>query len=172
MVGEGCDRPGESCLVFGMAADFYVKNGYGRTAGKQEILQVLQNANRHGLVLQPGNAQTVSNICCCCGCCCGVLHRIQNQPVPAKAVASSFIASFDPEACAGCFTCLERCQMQALAEMGDVVSLNSDRCIGCGLCVTTCPSGALTLMRKPTGEIGQIPATMQEAWRTIANTQS
>ena len=38
MVGEGCDKPEESCLAFGMAADYAIKNGYGRAVEKAEIL--------------------------------------------------------------------------------------------------------------------------------------
>ena len=30
MIGEGCEKPLESCLVFGMGADYYQRNGIGR----------------------------------------------------------------------------------------------------------------------------------------------
>jgi len=157
MIGEGCDRPEDSCLIFGMAADFYVKNGYGRPADKQEILEVLQSANRHGLVLQPGNSQTVSNICCCCGCCCGVLRTLKTLPKPVDWVSSPFIVKVDSQSCTGCEICLDRCQMDALGLKDGLVSLDSDHCIGCGLCVSTCPAGALRLVRKPASDQPKVP---------------
>ena len=86
-------------------------------------------------------------------------------------VASAFIASFAAETCEGCWTCLDRCQMQALITDGDRVALKSERCIGCGLCVTTCPSGALTLARKPQSARTQVPPTLDDTWRMISQAQ-
>ncbi len=167
MKGGGCDAPEESCLMFGDFADYYVRDGRGRAIDRSEVREILARADAANLVLQPTNSQYIGAICCCCGCCCGVLRGLQRRPKPVEAVASSFIARLDPEMCQGCWTCLERCQMQAFAEDGDRVALDADRCIGCGLCVSTCPSGALTLARKPGSELTEIPATMDDAWRTI-----
>ena len=91
---------------------------------------------------------------------------------PSEIIASSFIAKLEPEFCTGCWICLERCQMQALTEDIDRVSLDTNRCIGCELCVSTCPSGALSLERKPESEHKQIPVTMDATWRTISQTQA
>jgi ferredoxin len=172
MRGGGCDAPEESCLLFGDFADYYVRGGLGRPIDRSELIEILARADAANLVLQPTNSQNISAICCCCGCCCGVLHGLQNHPKPAEAVASPFIAQLDPEACQGCWTCVERCQMQALAEEGDRITLNADRCIGCGLCVSTCPSGALRLVRKPASERTPPPTTMNAAWRIIAQAQA
>ena len=87
-------------------------------------------------------------------------------------MASAFIAHLDPETCVGCWTCLERCQMEALSQDGDRVALNADRCIGCGLCVSTCPSGALALARKPGSEQLAIPDTFSATWRAISRAQA
>lgn len=157
MMGEGCNRPEASCLSFGMAADYAVKNGYGRVASREEILDLLRKADEHALVLQPGYAKEVNYICCCCGCCCGVLQSIKALPRPADHVASAFVARADAQTCSGCGTCLERCQMAALSMAGDHVVLDDSRCIGCGLCVTTCPTGSLTLERKPEHRQPKIP---------------
>ena len=158
--------------MFGECADFYVNNGMGRSISKAEVMDILIAADQSNLVLQPTSSQEIQAICCCCGCCCGILRGLQNQPKPAEAVSSAFIASFDAELCVGCWTCLERCQMDALSEVGDRVSLNQDRCIGCGLCVSTCPSGALTLERKPDSEWNKVPPTFQDTWRIISETQN
>jgi len=149
MVGHGCDKPLETCLVFGGAADFYLHNGLARAISQEEALDILKLADESGLVLQPGNSKGASNICTCCGCCCGVLRTLKRHPAPASLVSSPFVAAADPATCQGCGVCLDRCQMDALRLEDDRVVLNADRCIGCGLCVSTCPSGALQLARKP-----------------------
>jgi hypothetical protein len=57
LVGEGCDKPLESCLSFGGGARYYVRTGRGRSIGQDEALAILKRAEEAGLVLQPGNAQ-------------------------------------------------------------------------------------------------------------------
>jgi electron transport complex protein RnfB len=172
MTGGGCDAPEESCLVFGEWADYYVRDGRGRSIDQAEVYDILARADAANLVLQPSNSVDPSFICCCCGCCCGILGGLKEHPKPSEMVASSFIAGLDIELCTGCWTCLERCQMEALSEEIDIVALDQNRCIGCGLCVSTCPSGALTLVRKPESECARIPSTMDEAWRAISQAQT
>jgi Pyruvate/2-oxoacid:ferredoxin oxidoreductase delta subunit len=151
LMGQGCGKPEEACLVFGVGVQYYQKNGLGRVIDQEEALAILKQADKAGLVLQPSNAQKVINICCCCGCCCHVLKSIKRHPRPVEIVASSFAAELDEAACTGCGVCVERCQMEALTQAGkkEKAVLDAGRCIGCGLCVTTCPGKALKLKRKP-----------------------
>ncbi|MBW1744403.1 MAG: 4Fe-4S binding protein, partial [Deltaproteobacteria bacterium] len=114
MVGKGCERPVETCLVFGTGADYYQRNGLGRIIDKAETLEILKKADEAGLVLQPSNAQKIVNICCCCGCCCQVLKNLKRYPKPASLVSTPFVAVVDTDTCEGCGTCVERCQMEAL----------------------------------------------------------
>lgn len=162
IMGEGCDKPEEFCLVFDLGADYYQRNGLGRIIDKQEVLDILRKADKAGLVLQPGNAKKIVNICCCCGCCCGVLRTLKNYPKPADLVSTPFIAAADSDACNGCGVCEKRCQMDALRLENEKVVLDADRCIGCGLCVSTCPTKSLTLIRKP--EPPEVPKNMTEAF--------
>ena len=80
MTGEGCDKPEETCLVFGLGADYYQRNGLGRLIDMDEALDILAKAEKAGLVLQPSNAKKIVNICCCCGCCCQVLKTLKMYP--------------------------------------------------------------------------------------------
>ena len=163
MAGHGCDKPLETCLIFGGAADFYLHNGLARAISQGEALEILKLADEAGLVLQPGNSKGASNICTCCGCCCGVLRTLKRHPAPASLVASPFVAATDQATCLGCGTCLDRCQMEALRLEDNKVILDLDRCIGCGLCVSTCPSGALRLVRKPESAQPHIPRSSVQA---------
>jgi ferredoxin len=156
--------------MFGDWAELYVRAGRGRAISRDEVRQIIARADAHNLVLQPSNSQDIAFMCCCCGCCCGVLRDLKRTPKPAEAAATSFAARLDVALCQGCWVCLERCQMEALIQDGEVVALNSDRCIGCGLCVSTCPSGALTLQRKPAPQ--PVPETMQATWQIMTEDQA
>lgn len=163
MVGEGCDKPEESCLVFGTGAYYYEKRGIGRDIDVEECLEVLRQADKKGLVLQPNNAKKLSNICCCCGCCCQILIHMKKHPKPAEVVSSPFIVAYDADTCKACGVCVDRCQMEAMAMKEEAVEIDLDRCIGCGLCVSTCPTKSLSLERKPEEAQHYIPSDLMEA---------
>lgn len=157
MVGEGCDKPLETCLSFGSGAAYYQRNGLGREIAQAEALDILAQANEAGLVLQPGNSKKAGFICCCCGDCCGVLRNLKQHPQPSSVLASAFFAKIDEDLCTSCGICETRCQMEALDFENFVAEVNLDRCIGCGLCVTTCPTEAIVLERKMEGERPYVP---------------
>ncbi len=75
LLGHECEKPVESCLMFGpFATQYYVENGLGRRIGVEECLDILNEAEEAGLVLYPSNSRDIINICCCCGCCCNELR--------------------------------------------------------------------------------------------------
>jgi len=157
LIGMGCDKPEETCLVFNRAADYYLQNGLGRKIDQQEVMDILNVAESTGLVLQPSNAKKIVNICCCCGDCCGVLRNLKTFPKPANLISSPFFAKADPQTCSGCGVCLERCQMDAIQLEDESSSIDIDRCIGCGLCVSTCPTGSIALSRKAEADQPVVP---------------
>jgi NAD-dependent dihydropyrimidine dehydrogenase PreA subunit len=168
MVGKGCDRPLESCLVFGAAADYYEENGLARRIDATEALAILEAAEEAGLVLQPSNSQKVVNICTCCGCCCQILKNLQRLPCPADYVASNFLAAVDRDLCVGCGVCVERCQMGAIEVRDGVAEVLLDRCIGCGLCVPTCDTEAVRLEPKTADKRREPPIHIGETYLRIA----
>ena len=147
MVGDGCDKPEEACLLFGSGAYYYEQNGLGRSIRKDEAIEILNKAMDAGLVLQPGNAQKPANICMCCGCCCQILKNLNNLDKPALAVESNYYAQVDPDRCSGCGVCETRCQMEAI-DLQETARVLTDRCIGCGLCIPTCEEDAIRLKTK------------------------
>lgn len=168
IMGKGCDKPMESCLVFGMGAQYYEENKLGRIIDQKEALEILENAEKAGLVLQPSNAQKIVNICTCCGCCCQVLKNLKRLPQPARYVSSNYFASVDGEKCSRCETCLDRCQMEAIRVEEEGALVLKDRCIGCGLCVPTCPEEAIRLEPKAEADRTTPPAHYSETLVRIA----
>ncbi len=167
MVGEGCGKPLETCLVFGTGGRFYEENGLGRAISPEEARTILENAARNGLVLQPGNSRKPMNICMCCGDCCQILKNLNSLEAPARVVASNFSAATDPERCTGCGACADICQMGAV-DLSETAEIIEHRCIGCGLCVTACDFEAVRLVEKEPEARRVPPANTMETYINIA----
>ncbi|MDJ0721503.1 MAG: 4Fe-4S binding protein [Desulfobacterales bacterium] len=167
MVGEGCDKPLEACLTFGSGAYYYEQNGLGREISQEEALHLLKRGEDAGLVLQPSNSQKPINICMCCGCCCQVLKNMRTLDKPALAVHTNYYAEVIAEDCTACETCMERCQMDAIA-VDDVATVDLERCIGCGLCITDCPTEAMVLKQKDDGDRYIPPGNTVETYINMA----
>jgi formate hydrogenlyase subunit 6/NADH:ubiquinone oxidoreductase subunit I len=163
-----CSKPMETCLLFGLMADYYIENGIGRRITPEEALVVLEKNEQAGLVASPANAQRAGGICNCCGCCCGVLKALKLHSHPSRQVKSNFFSQVDEDLCTGCETCLERCQMQAIVMEDDRARIDLNRCVGCGLCVTTCPTKALSLRQKDSQEVYVPPPKTFDTYLQIA----
>lgn len=168
LVGKGCGKSVETCLVFSGGAQYYEKNGIGRIIDQEEALGILKKAEEEGLVLQPTNAKKIINICLCCGDCCQVLKNIRRHPKPAEIVHSNFFARVRPDDCIGCEVCLDRCQMDAIEMVEGKAGINPDRCIGCGLCVPTCGGEAIDLLPKEERNRYVPPANVVETYTRMA----
>jgi Na+-translocating ferredoxin:NAD+ oxidoreductase subunit B len=150
LIGQPCKVTDlrDTCIIFPRAAEHYFRFGTGKEVGGEEVLEVLDRAEKAGLVIQPSSQQNPVAICCCCGDCCGALLSLRRFPNPADYVTSNYRAEVDGELCAGCGACAGRCPMAAVSVGEGRAALNPGRCIGCGLCVAACPSGAAALRRK------------------------
>jgi len=148
LLGHPCSKPLESCFIFGAIGEYYIENGMARRVTLEEALEVLRRNEEAWLVPSPANARKVGGICSCCSCCCGVLKAIKLHSRPSSVVKSNYFAQVNQDLCAGCGTCIERCQMEAVYMDNDWAAIDLKRCVGCGLCVTTCPTKALSLRPK------------------------
>ena len=147
LLGNPCDRPKDNCFSFGGQAKFMVDRGFNKLVSKEEARQVLDEAEKAGLVHCSSNTSEVINfICNCCTCHCGIMQSIKMSDRPNAAAASSFIMNVDEEECIGCGDCVERCQVDALTIEGEIVVRDIERCIGCGLCISACVTEALKLV--------------------------
>ncbi len=141
--------PEYSCLAFGKTADYIVDRGFGKRITKAETYAILEATEKAGLVHNTNNfLERTMFICNCCGCCCGFLKSIKRFDSNAMLAYSNFVVQADPESCAGCGDCLDRCQMEALSLVEERIRVETARCLGCGNCATVCPTGFLTMVRR------------------------
>ncbi len=167
MVGQGCGKMEEACLVFGGGAYIYEARGIGRTITQDEAIDIVRKGVKQGLVPQPSNTVSPINICLCCDCCCQVLSNIKKTEAPARIVNSNYQARVNEDECTACAACEDICPMDAI-DIGDTAAVNTDRCIGCGLCVTVCEFEAMSLAEKKDMERWEPPRNIVETYMAIA----
>lgn len=149
MLGEGCDKLLEACLMFDLAAAYYIDNGIGREITKEEAREILARAEESGLVHCSSNhVGDKAFICNCCGCCCKALAHITKHNNPAVIAGSNYYAVLDPQECTACEVCLDRCQVGAIRMNKETPVIEKNMCIGCGLCVSTCPVESISMSVK------------------------
>jgi len=155
--GEGCDHSLEVCLHFDSMGQYMVEHGMGREITREETIEILRKANEEGLVHMTDNHQgKITTICNCCGCCCIFFRMLKEMKLPRAVAKSNYLSKVNPDQCAACGTCAERCPMQAI-NVDEFAMVDEKRCVGCGVCYSTCPNEAITLVRKPEEKTVEIP---------------
>lgn len=144
----------ETCMAVGPMAESVLETGVGRRINREEAIEIIDENQKEGLILQPSNTEDPEFICSCCGCCCGILNIHKSLPKPLDFWATNYQILLDTEKCSGCQLCVSHCQMDAIQPQGkkEPVSINLNHCLGCGVCVVACSKGALELIKK-VGEI-------------------
>jgi Na+-translocating ferredoxin:NAD+ oxidoreductase subunit B len=157
MLGKGCNKLLEACMVFGVAADYYIENGIGREITQEEAKKILAKTEEEGLVHCSSNhAGTKMVICNCCGCCCKALEHINKHHNLTAVAHSNYYAQVDENTCVGCESCFDRCQVGAIQIEKDLARIGKERCLGCGLCVSSCPTNSIAMIHKRPDEIPPI----------------
>jgi electron transport complex protein RnfB len=145
LLDESCNYPIETCISFGVAAEYYIENKMGRKVSADEAIKILYDADRAGLVHAGANSKHLSNICNCCPCCCASMKGItQKGHDKHKYMNALYEALIGEELCIGCGDCIDRCPVEAIT-MGDTAIVNRDKCLGCGLCSSVCTEEAIKL---------------------------
>ena len=130
MRGEGSGEiNGEFCIGVGDMAEYCVDRGMGRYISYDEVLEILERAERHGFVHQTTNIDGEEKIVAICNCAPGVCNALRTSQLynTPNMSASSYKAH-----------------------------VNSDNCVACGKCVEVCPVGAAKLGQKLCTKDGEI----------------
>lgn len=169
LIEKECNKPLETCFMFGAPAKYFIESGMGRQVSIDEAFHILDVSEEAGLVTMPFNTQTPANLCNCCPDCCIIINNLKKFPYPAVMVKAYHRAVIDQNKCEACYTCLDRCPMEAIS-MGKehIETINPGRCIGCGLCVSACPTGAIHLEGKSKSERFEPPETGMQFYKEMA----
>ncbi len=120
MRGEGSGEiNGEFCIGVGDMAEYCVDRGMGRYISYDEVLEILERAERHGFVHQITNIDGENKIVAICNCAPGVCNAIRtsqlyNTPNMSR---SAYRAHVESEKCVACGKCVEVCPVGA-AKLG------------------------------------------------------
>jgi electron transport complex protein RnfB len=145
LLGHGCDYPMETCLSFGVAAEFYIENGMGRKISAEEAIRIIKEADDSGLVHAGANSKHLSNICNCCPCCCVSMKGMTQYGLnKQKYMNAIFESTIDGDKCIACGNCVERCPVKAIT-LDEIAAVDRDLCLGCGLCASICIEKAINL---------------------------
>jgi len=161
--GEPCTHTSETCLGFSMEEGAFESFTYsGTIIAREKAIEVMDTAEREGLVHCTYNVQDgQAFVCNCCRCCCPLLRGIRESRAPYLLARSNFVATIDGTRCSACGVCAEeRCPVDAVVLEGAVHTAKLERCIGCGVCAIACPTGAISLARRPEAERDEPPRTL------------
>lgn len=168
LLGETpCDAPRESCMSFGPGARFTAERGIARLISKEEAYQILRDCEEKGLVHLTSNTSAfLEYMCNCCGCHCDILKKLKETGSPIWVATSGYQAVVDEDACIGCGTCEEKCQLQAIAlDEDEKARVDAARCIGCGVCANLCPVDAVFM--DPLEGIAEPPQTARDLRKAV-----
>ena len=148
MAFRNCDNPVDTCILLDEEAEYLVSRGYAREISLKKAKNVLEIANRAGLVhltlYLPG--QKIYAMCSCCPCCCHDLQALLKYGKTFFVAKSDYVAKCNTDLCTGCEVCIERCIFGAREMLDGKSIVKEENCYGCGLCVTTCPTNASVLI--------------------------
>ena len=120
MRGEGSGQiEGEYCIGVGDMADYMAERGLGRRISKEEALEIIERAERHGYVHQITNIDGEDKIVAICNCAAGVCNALRTSQLynTPNMSASAYRAHVDRENCVACGKCVEVCPVGA-AKLG------------------------------------------------------
>ena len=118
--GEGCGEiEGDLCIGVGDMADYLVETNKGRYVNYEEVMEILERAERNGFVHQITNIDGEDKIFAICNCAPGVCNGLRtsqlfNTPNMSR---SAYRAHVEKEKCVACGQCVEVCPVGA-AKLG------------------------------------------------------
>jgi Pyruvate/2-oxoacid:ferredoxin oxidoreductase delta subunit len=162
---EPCTYPRETCFTFNELAQTLIETGLARQVDAQEAIEILRDAEAHGLIHNADNCQEhMKALCNCCPCCCPAIKSFKAGVRNVNA-ASRYMPVLAEEQCVNCGTCVEICPLGAVSSGEKYPVFNIEKCIGCGLCVSHCPQGAIQMQLR--GDLPQIPENNDRLWSSI-----
>lgn len=155
--GKSCKKgvPVEGlCISLGRGSEFLVRRGFATPKTKDELLDILEQAETLHLTHVTDNIRHKPTfICNCCGCCCEIMAGVKAGYY--KGVNKTpWLAQVNQDLCEYCGDCFTACNIRAIGLDKEasreasrrVCSVNTASCLGCGACISACTKNALSLV--------------------------
>ena len=117
VMGEGCGHLKEDmCIQLDYAAEYYIRSGKGRAITREEAFEIIERAEKNGLMHNIPNVEGPGHthaICNCCGCGCFAMRNANMWSNP-DFVRSNYQSEVDIDKCVACGECVENCPTNAL----------------------------------------------------------
>jgi electron transport complex protein RnfB len=167
LLGKKCSGPAKRCAFVGLPPQAPLSES---VLDREQALKLFAELEDQGMVhlafygfIQGAESPQFVGTCNCSPDCCGVLGGINNLGLAEGPQRSNYRAAVDANQCNGCWECMDRCPVHAIAEENDgTVRVNRARCIGCGQCVIKCSSGAVELVPVSPEEWFHVPSSFEE----------
>ena len=135
VMGEGCaDDPADWCIAVGDMADYVVETDRGHYVTREEVYDILRQAEDNGFVHQITNIDGENKIFAICNCNVNVCYALRTSQL---------------------------FNTPNLSRSAYVAHTEADKCVACGRCVEVCPAGAVKLGQKlcskATGKVPEYP---------------
>jgi Na+-translocating ferredoxin:NAD+ oxidoreductase subunit B len=146
VLGEECEHPLETCLVFNDLAETLIEAGIARKLDLDEALKILADCEAKGLVHNVDNCEDkLRSICNCCTHASILLRTLMRGSTNTMS-ASRFMSIVDKSRCTSMGTCVKACPVHAIEVKEGKAFVDQNKCIGCGQCVSRCASNAIRLV--------------------------
>lgn len=122
ILGEACgDDPNDWCIAVGDMADYVVETDRGHYITREEVYDILRQAEDNGFVHQITNIDGEDKIFAICNCNVNVCYALRTSQL---------------------------FNTPNLSRSAYVARTEADKCVACGRCVEVCPAGAVKLGQK------------------------
>ena len=135
ILGEACgDDPNDWCIAVGDMADYVVETDRGHYITREEVYDILRQAEDNGFVHQITNIDGEDKIFAICNCNVNVCYALRTSQL---------------------------FNTPNLSRSAYVARTETEKCVACGRCVEVCPAGAVKLGQKlcasSTGKVPEYP---------------
>lgn len=140
VIEGACDKLIETCIHFGeKRLNGTIDRGFGKSISKEEAIEVLEKADKNGLV----HSVSGGAICNCCTCCCYPFNAALKYETKGLWPMTKYVAALDERKCISCGKCVDKCMFNALEIKNKKITLDQKKCWGCGVCRAACSKGAI-----------------------------
>lgn len=140
-----CSHSRDTCISFQNGINSPADRGHAREVSKGEVLKLVIDCDREGLM---HTLEGDYGMCNCCGDCCFEYQTMQRRSLLGIFPKTHTIAKWNEKNCIHCGLCVRRCSMSAFSRKDKKLIFDQTKCVGCGICATACPKKTIEIVNR------------------------